>query len=155
MESLYRILAQQAVFAGLASEQLQLIAGCTRNVRFAQGSYLLREGDAAQTFYVLREGRVALETHGGPHGQLIIETIEPGEVLGWSWLFPPYHWQFTGRALSPVRALAVDGSCLRGKCDADHDLGYQLVQRFAHIIVRRLQATRVQLLDLYGTPAGR
>lgn len=152
METLQHILAQQAIFAGLPPEYLATITGCARNVRFARGDYLLREGDEADTFYVLREGRVALETHGAPHGQLLIETIETGDVLGWSWLFPPYRWHFSGRAMDPVFALALDGSCLRGKCDADHDLGYELMKRFASVIIQRLQATRVQLLDLYGAP---
>lgn len=154
MESLQHILAQQAIFAGLPSKYLETITGCASNVRFARGDYLLREGDDATTFYILREGRVALETHGAQYGQLLIETIEAGEVLGWSWLFPPYHWHFSGRAIEPVYTLALDGSCLRGKCDADHDLGYELMKRFASIIIQRLQATRMQLLDLYSAPQG-
>jgi CRP-like cAMP-binding protein len=152
MESLRHILAAQSIFAGLPDADLETLTGCARNVRFAPGDYLLREGDEAATFYVLREGRVALETHGAPHGQLLIETIEAGDVLGWSWLFPPYHWHFSGRALEPVFVLALDGVCLRGKCEADHDLGYELMKRFASVIIARLQATRVQLLDLYGAP---
>ncbi len=154
MESLQHVLATQRIFAELPDADLETLTGCARNVRFARGDYLLREGDEATTFYVLREGRVALETHGAPHGQLVIETIEAGEVLGWSWLFPPYRWHFSGRAMEPVFALALDGACLREKCDADHDLGYELMKRFAGVIIERLQATRVQLLDLYSGPRG-
>ncbi|HEX6543368.1 MAG TPA: cyclic nucleotide-binding domain-containing protein [Ktedonobacterales bacterium] len=152
MTSLRHILAAQSIFAGLSDAELETLTGCARNVRFARDDYLLREGDEATTFYVLREGRVALETHGAPHGQLLIETIEAGDVLGWSWLFPPYRWHFSGRAMEPVFALALDGACLRGKCEADHDLGYELMRRFASVIIERLQTTRVQLLDLYGAP---
>ncbi len=152
MESLQHILAQQTIFAGLSHDHLETLTGCARNVRFARGDYLLREGDEANTFYLLREGRVALETHGAPHGQLLIATIEAGEALGWSWLFPPYRWHFSGRAMEPVFALALDGACLRGKCEADHDLGYELIKRFAGVIIERLQETRIQLLDLYGGP---
>ena len=76
--------------------------------------------------------------------------MEAGEVFGWSWLFPPYRWHFDVQALDLTRALVFDGQCLRAKCEADHDLGYALMQRFAQVIVQRLQATRLQLLDLYG-----
>jgi hypothetical protein len=82
---------------------------------------------------------------------MTIETIGEGEVLGWSWLFPPYRWQFDAQAVGLVRAIAFDGRCLRGKCEEDHDLGYWLMQRFAQVMSQRLQATRLQLLDLYGT----
>jgi hypothetical protein len=73
-----------------------------------------------------------------------------GEILGWSWLIPPYNWHFDARAVELTRAIALDGKCLRNKCEQDHDLGYELLKRFAHIMEQRLQATRLQLLDVYG-----
>jgi CRP-like cAMP-binding protein len=122
-------------------------------VQFEQDVDIFRESEQADRFYVIRHGRLALETDAPHLGRLIIETIEAGEVLGWSWLFPPYRWHFSGRALEPVRAIALDGACLREKCERDHDLGYAMMQRFASIIVERLHATRLQLLDLYASPA--
>ena len=80
----------------------------------------------------------------------MIETLHPGEVVGWSWLFAPYRWQFDGRVTEPSDLVTFDGACLRGKCDADHELGYQLMSRFAANVIARLQATRLQLLDVYG-----
>ena len=71
-------------------------------------------------------------------------------MLGWSWLFPPYRWQFDARATAETSAIALDGACLRGKCDDDSALGYRLMQRFAQLIQQRLQQTRLQLLDVYG-----
>jgi CRP-like cAMP-binding protein len=79
--------------------------------------------------------------------------LAAGEVLGWSWLIPPYHWKFDARAIEQTRALALDGKCLRTKCEEDHDLGYELLKRFAQIMEERLQATRLQLLDVYGLRA--
>ena len=96
---------------------------------------------------------------GAPNGtfvqqtQLMIATLGDGTVVGWSWLFPPYRWSFDARAIEDTRAIAFDGACLRGKCDSDHELGYVLMQRFAQIILDRLQAARLQLLDVYGEPA--
>ena len=111
---------------------------------------LFREGEPADTFYVVRGGTVALETFAPARGGMTIETIDAGEVIGWSWLFAPYRWHFDARALSPVRATAFDGECLRGKCEQDPALGYDLMKRFAQVLIERLQWTRLRLLDVYG-----
>jgi CRP-like cAMP-binding protein len=98
----------------------------------------------------VRHGSVAVETFVPARGPMMIETIEAGEVIGWSWLFPPYRWHFDARALTQVRATSFDGACLRGKCDSDPALGYTLMSRFAQVLIERLQWTRLRLLDLYG-----
>jgi CRP-like cAMP-binding protein len=152
-QSLDRMLAQVPILEGLDAATLELIAGCARNVRFAQGHTLFREGDSADTFYVVRHGSVALETYAPARGPMIVETIGDGEVIGWSWLFEPYRWHFDARALTVVRATSFDGACLRGKCDADPALGYDLMRRFAQVMIDRLQATRLRLLDVYGDGA--
>jgi len=100
---------------------------------------------------VIRHGSVALEAFDPARGPIMIETIEPGEVLGWSWLFAPYTWHFDGRALTLVGALVFDGVCLRGKCEADPELGYEIMSRFAQVVIERLQWTRLRLLDVYGS----
>jgi CRP-like cAMP-binding protein len=150
MRTLDAVVVEAPVFAGLEQEQLELIAGCATNVRFADGETLFREGEQADVFYLVRHGAVALELYVPNRGAVTIETVEPNEIVGWSWLFPPYRWHFDGRALGLVRAVAFDGACLRGKCDADHALGYELLGRFARVIVERMQATRLRLLDVYG-----
>jgi CRP/FNR family cyclic AMP-dependent transcriptional regulator len=150
MQRLESLLAEVPFFDGLGSRELETLVGCARNVRFAAGQNLFREGDPADIFYVVRHGSVALETFVPARGAVMIETIEPGEVIGWSWLFEPYRWHFDARALTVVRATAFDGACLRGKCDADPALGYDLMRRFAQVLIERLQWTRLRLLDLYG-----
>ena len=150
METIDAVLRDVPIFDGLAPEQLTLIAGCGSNVRFREGEVLFREGDAADTFYVLRHGSIALETFVPARGAITIETLEAGEVVGWSWLFAPYRWHFDARALSLVRATAFDGTCLRGKCEDDPRLGYELMSRFAQVLIERLQWTRLRLLDVYG-----
>ena len=144
------ILADVPFLAGLSAHELALLAGCASNVHFDEGEVLFREGDAANSFYVVRHGSVALELHVPARGGMTIETIEAGEVIGWSWLFPPYRWHFDARALSSVRATAFDGECLRGKCEDDPALGYDLMKRFAQVLIERLQWTRLRLLDVYG-----
>ena len=150
MQTLDELIAASPTFAGLPTAHLQLIAGCGVNDHFAAGSYLFREGQAADRFYLIRGGAIALEVNvpGGP--SRVLETLGQGEVVGWSWLFEPYRWQFDGRATQATRVISFDGACLRGKCDSDHELGYELMRRFAASMVERLQATRLQLLDVYG-----
>jgi CRP/FNR family transcriptional regulator, cyclic AMP receptor protein len=144
------VLRDVPMFQGLDSDELVLLAGCATNVHFDEGAVLFREGDSADVFYAVRQGAVALEVFVPTRGSVTIETLEDGEVLGWSWLFPPYRWHFDAKALSPIRATAFDGACLRDKCDQDPRLGYHLMSRFAQVMIERLQWTRLRLLDVYG-----
>ena len=153
MRTIGQLLAECPVFAGLDEETLTFIAGCGRNVRFEAGERVFEEGQHADTFYVVRHGAVALETYMPGRRPLVIETLHDGDVVGWSWLVPPYRWSSDARAVEPTAAVALDGACLRGKCDEDPALGYALLQRFSHVMVERLQATRLRLLDVYGVPA--
>lgn len=153
MESLEQILAESPFLQGLQPEYLALITGCASNVRFDGGQYLFREGEEAEKFFIIRHGRIGLEIYSPDRGAITIQTLEAGDILGWSWLVPPYQWRFDAKATELVRAVALDGKCLRTKCEEDHNLGYTLLKRFAHIIEQRLEATRLQLLDVYGSHA--
>lgn len=153
MQTLETLITESPVFVGLDDEQLALIAGCGRNVTFMEGYRLFREGDRADDFFLVRHGIVALETYVPNRGALTVDTVGAGEIVGWSWLLPPHRWHFTGRAVEPVRAVQFDGACLRDKCEDDPLLGYDLLTRFAQVLVERLQATRFQLMDVYGDPA--
>jgi CRP-like cAMP-binding protein len=153
MRALDAVVLESPVFAGLPGDHAAQLAGCARTVGWKAGEALFKEGEPADTFYVLRRGRIALELFVPNRGPVTVETIEPGEVVGWSWLFPPYRWHFDGRAVEDARAVAVDGACLRRKCDDDPALGYDLMRRFSQVMLERLQATRLRLADLYGKPA--
>ena len=155
METLNALLSHHSFFAGLRPDYLALVAGCGRNVHFAAGTFLAHEGDSADLFFAIRRGRVAIETHAPPGGSLTLQTLGEGEILGWSWLFPPYVWHFDVRAIEEVSATAFDGACLRSKCDADPVLGYDLMKRVAHSASRRFEAARRQLLDVYGPGVSR
>jgi CRP/FNR family cyclic AMP-dependent transcriptional regulator len=150
MEGLERILGEHPFFAGFAAEHLRLVAGCARNRRFDTGQYLFHEGESADEFYLIRHGRVALEIAAPGRAPLVFETQREGEIIGASWLVPPYRWMFDARAVELTRAIGIDAACLRGKCEADHDLGYDMMKRFLPILTSRLQATRLQILDVYG-----
>ncbi len=150
MEQLDVIIQEHPFLKGLEPKYISLVAGCASNVRFEEGQVLFREGEEAHSFYIIRQGKIAIETYAAERGSIIIDTLTDGDILGWSWLIPPYNWHFDARAIEPTRAIALDGRCLRGKCETDHNLGYELLKRFAYIMEDRLQATRIRLLDLYA-----
>lgn len=154
-ETMEELLGGHPFFAGLSAGAVRLMAGCASNVHFSADDYIFSEGGAADRFYVIRHGRVALEIHSPARGPVIIDTMDGGEVLGWSWLIPPYRYFSDARAVTPVSAIALDGACLRGKCEADAELGYQLLKRVTAVMYQRLQSARVRLLDLYGPAAAR
>lgn len=146
-----RIVCEHPFFAGLEEPFCTLVCGCAKNVRFEAGQYLFHEGEPADAFYLIRHGRVALELHAPERGAVTFQTLGEGEVVGVSWLIPPYRWTYDARALTLVRAIALDAACLRQKCEADHDLGYDMMKRFMPVLIQRLQATRLQILDVYGS----
>jgi CRP/FNR family cyclic AMP-dependent transcriptional regulator len=153
VEGLDRIVREHPFFADLDEAFCTLVCGCAKNVRFKAGQYLFREGGAADQFYLLRHGRVALELTVPGQGTVTFRTLREGEIVGVSWLIPPYRWMYDAKALELVRAISLDATCLRDKCDADHDLGYEMMMRFVPVLVQRLHATQLQILDVYGVPA--
>ena len=149
-QTLADLVTAHPLLAGLPGDVVERVAGCARNVSFHTGALLLAEGDPADTFYLVRRGRVAVEVHSPNLGPIVVETLSAGATVGWSWLVPPYRWQFDVRAIEPVGAVAVDGACLRDKAETDPALGYMLMKRVAAVLLQRLQMTRMRLLDLYG-----
>ena len=150
METMDQILAKHSFFAEFPAGFVELIAGCARNHHFKPGEYLIREGDPADRFFLIRQGKVALEIAAPARAPVIVTTLGEGEIVGVSWLIPPYQAEFDARAIEPVRAIGMDARCLRGKCEADHHLGYEMMKRFLPVMIKRLHATRLQMLDVYG-----
>lgn len=153
MESVRPLLEEHPFFEGLEPDHMELITGCASNVRFNAGEQIFREGSPADRFFLIRYGRAAVELFVPGKGPVTIQSVQQGDVLGWSWLLPPYRCHHDARAVELVRALAFDGACLRGKCEGDPRLGYELMRRFAQLIVQRLHNTQLQLLDVYGDVA--
>lgn len=150
VQTLEPIIREQPFFLGMEERYIELITGCATNVTFAEGQFIAREGDPADHFYILRAGMVSVECRVPHRGVTTVQTVNEGEVLGWSWLFPPHRWHFDARTQTQVRAIRFDGRCLRSKCEEDHELGYEIFRRFMYIMGERLEATRMQLLDMYG-----
>lgn len=150
MENLKPIVRQLPLVQGLSEVHLDLIVGCARNVRATAGTFMFREGESAKEFYVVREGTVSVEIHAPGRGPMQVQTVSEGEVLGWSWLFPPFTWHFDARVVEDARLLGFEGKCLRTKCDNDPVFGYELLKRFSKIMTQRIEALSFQLMDVYG-----
>ena len=152
VEGLEALLARHRFFAGMDTNMRELIAGCAANERFAAGDYIFREGDAADKFYLLRHGCVVLEIPVPARPAIQVETLDEGDIFGWSWLMPPYRTFLSARAQQLTRVISLDARCLRGKMEEDHEVGYELYRRFLPVVAERMQAARMQMIDLYGSP---
>ncbi len=155
MKTLEPLIAEHPFFKNLDKSYLELIVGCASNVRFDAGQFIFREGEEANQFYIVRQGKVVLESCAPGREPIRLQTFSDGEILGWSWLVPPYHWQFDAQAVELTRAIIFDGECLRNKCQEDHNFGYELLSRLIPEIGKGLEAARMQLLDVYGVQGKR
>lgn len=136
-------------FEGLPEKYIEVLARLAFEVHFAQDEVIFREGDPSSLFYLILEGKVALEM-GAPGRQIIIQTLEAGDELGWSSLLENTSKQFRARCLEPVRALAFDGARVVNLCEEDHEFGYHIMRRALALVAERLRATRFQALDVYS-----
>jgi CRP-like cAMP-binding protein len=138
--------------AGMNRPQLASLTDCAMATNFKKKQTIFREGEMANRFYLIETGKVVLESSEGLGNPVIIDTISPGDLLGWSWMFPPYTWQFTARTTEPTTAIFFYGTILREFCEKDHSLGYELLKRMSAVMVKRLQAARKKMLacDAYN-----
>lgn len=149
-DSLERLLREHAFFQGFNEEWLDLLAGCARNERYEANDLLFREGTTADKMFLIRRGSVSLEIRVPGRHPIMVETVEQDEILGWSWIVEPYRWQYDARALELTRAVSLDATCLRGKMEEDHEMGYLLLKRVSSIMAHRLAAARLRLVDMYA-----
>jgi CRP/FNR family cyclic AMP-dependent transcriptional regulator len=149
-ETMATRVALHPFLAGMNRGQLALLTDCAISVRFKPGDVILREGDRADRFFLIETGKVVLES-GKDHGEpVVVDTIGAGDLLGWSWMFAPYTWQFTARAVAPTRAIFFCGSVLREYCEHDHSLGYELLKRITAVMNRRMQNARQKMLSVHS-----
>lgn len=151
MKKIVDILSEHSFFQGLSPEDLAFISGCGKNVLFEEKTVIAKPGDAADEFYLIRHGQVALILEIPPHQPFIFQTLGENEILGLSWLIPPYRWTVSAQIIQPMRAVAINGACLREKCEKDPALGFKLMKHLVQVLVAREEAARLHLLDVYGT----
>jgi CRP-like cAMP-binding protein len=156
MKTLYVLneaITNHPFFRGMRPEHLAVLAEGAKAVQFKPGDVLFREGEPASQFYLIERGRIALEAHEPADGTTLVQTLGAGDVLGWSWLFPPFAWHLQARAIEPASTIALNGAHLLVTAERDHEFGCELMKRVAQVVIRRLQATRRQLLALQIEPA--
>ena len=146
-EKFEKEVAARPFLLGMNEQHVRLLADCAMHSHFHTDGIIFREGEAANRFYLIVHGKVGLEssTLGEP---IRIEEIQDGDLLGWSWLFPPYAWHFTARALEETDAIFFYGTILCEYCEKDHSLGFELFKRMSVVMLRRLQAARQRLLSV-------
>ena len=147
MFSTVEMLAEQPFLAGLTDHQLDLLAPLTSRSMFHAGNRIFSQGTPAEQFWLITDGRVYLDTEVPGYENFVLETIGPGAVLGWSWLFPPYRWHFGAVAVTTTNTVTFNGSLVRALCQRDPGLGYELTTRFLQVMGNRLQAARRRLQD--------
>ncbi len=147
-ERLYTLIKNQPFFKGLRPKHVRVLASCAMEKQFAAGEWIFLEGEPANRFYIILDGKVSLETETKEHGGVVIQTLGPGDDLGWSWLFAPYYLHFSARTIELTKVAFFYGTPLRKRCEEDHDLGYELVRRIAKVVIDRLDATRSRLANV-------
>jgi len=151
METIEPVLAAHPFFHGLNPQHLKTVAQCASRVNFEAGQFLCRTEEEARQFYLINHGRVSVEIFSARRGPVTIQTLGAGDVLGWLWFLKPYHWHFDARAQELTRAVSLEVKCLRDRCENNHELGYELMKRYAHAIAVQFRVTKLQLMDMYGT----
>jgi len=149
MTTVEQLLAEHPFFLGLEPEHVSLLSGCATLSRVEGGEFLFREGEVARSFYVVRHGSVAVASITPHEGLVVIQTVSDGDVLGWSWLLPPFRWHFGAYAIEPTSLVGLDATCVRKKCQDDPKFGFEIMRRFAQIMASRLEATHLQLMNVY------
>jgi CRP-like cAMP-binding protein len=153
MTKLTKTIAEHRFTSELNPRYLHLLSECSALERFAAQQMIFEEGSVADRFYLIHTGLVALQTFVPGHGITTIQTLAAGEVLGWSWLVPPYRWHFSAMALEPVEAVSICAPMLKDRMEENHDFGYAILTRMGPVMLERLQSTRMRLLEAYGMPA--
>ena len=146
MNNLKETITGHPFFHGMKPEHLDILANGATEAKFKTEQILFREGDPANQFYLIGSGRIALEAHEADDGTVLVQNLGAGDVLGWSWLFPPFVWHFQARAEEPTTAIVLNGAHLLMAAERNHEFGCELMKRVAQVVIQRLQATRKQLL---------
>jgi CRP-like cAMP-binding protein len=150
MKSVMDELQAHRFLEGMHNEHIRLLAECARLVELESGSFILRQGAEATDAYLICSGKVTVELFSSDGGPVVIQTLTAGDVLGWSWLVPPYHWRFDARAVESTRAIQMDAAILRSTFQDFPKFGYEILERFIRVIAERLEAERMKLISLYA-----
>lgn len=151
MSTVQQIIKEHPFLRSFSREYVEILCDCAQEKQFEAGELIFREGDIADRFYLILSGKVVLATELPSHGHLTVQQLGPDDVLGWSWLFPPYVWHFQASTLETTRTICFNGAHLLILCERNHEFGYDLMKRLAQVLIQRLQATQKQLANLQSS----
>jgi CRP/FNR family cyclic AMP-dependent transcriptional regulator len=146
MRTLNEAITRSAFFRGMKPEHLAGVTAGAQEIQFNTGAVLFREDEPSNQFYLIESGKIALETRQPGQDAKVIQILSDGEVLGWSWLFPPFAWHFEARAIAPTKIISLSGGHLLVMAEEDHGFGYELMKRVGQVLIHRLQATRKEFV---------
>ena len=147
--SIAEVLTKHDFFSGLRPEHIDFISGCASIMQFPKGKFMLMAGDPSSHFYLIRSGHAVVEIETGNQIR-VINSPGPDDLVGWSWILPPATWRYDVRVTEDVSAIAFDAECVRKKCDEDFEFGYYVYREILKIVIERLMASRIQMLDMYA-----
>ncbi|ABM62272.1 Crp/Fnr family transcriptional regulator [Halorhodospira halophila] len=150
--SIANILSDQEFFSGLERAHVEFLAECAAARSLEQDEVLFRNGDAADAFYLIRSGGVVLEVPAISGPTLEVQRLGADQIIGWSWLIPPYRWNFNARAEDTTELLVFDGAAVIARCEADPAFGYQILKRFSALMSERLDVARQRMMDQWNPP---
>lgn len=144
------VLSNHKFLAGMDDRLIKILSSCASMRQFYPEQYIFRQGEKAEHFYLIRSGQIEVEAFSASGGPVIIQSLKDGDVLGWSWLVPPYQWRFDARVVKPTEVVSLDARDLHGIFATNHELAYELLRRFLVVVAERLEAERLQMVSLYG-----
>ena len=145
-------LSTHSFFSGLNDNFMKFLSNTATELQIKKGDVLFQQGENADKFFLLRKGQVSIQVPALEGPVLDIQTLGENEILGWSWLIPPYRWSFLARAVEDSDLLEFDGSAILARCEEDSEFGYELFKRFASLMSERLSAARQQMMDQWNPP---
>ena len=145
-------MSTHAFFSRMDSSFLKFLSNSVTELRIKKGDVLFKHGNRADKFYLLRNGQISIQVPALMGPTLEIQTLGEDQILGWSWLIPPYRWSFQARALEDSDLLEFDGSAILARCEEDPNFGYELFKRFAALMSERLDAARQKMMDEWNPP---
>ncbi|NNE63268.1 MAG: cyclic nucleotide-binding domain-containing protein [Gammaproteobacteria bacterium] len=145
-------LSNHPFFSGLDDNFLKFLADSATELTIKKGDVLFRQGKPADAFYLLRQGQISIQVPALVGPSLEIQHLGQNQLLGWSWLIPPYRWNFLARAEEDSKLLQFDGNAILTRCEEDNQFGYELFKRFASLMSERLDAARQKMMDQWNPP---
>ena len=137
-------------FKNLPNDFIEELIQIAHLKSYKAGEYIFKEGGKAEHFFIILSGQINLELHAPSQKPIIVQSLKGEEILGWSWMYPPYEWTYDAHAVRDGQMFMIEGKALSELCEKNPECGYRLMHKFSEMMIQRLKSARIQLLDLFG-----